>query len=551
MKLVLKLCLFLCVAFAAGQVVAKPPRLVVVISVDQYCQEYFERFHDTLRANEGFYALMLQRGAIYNNAHHAHAFTITAPGHAVQLTGAYPQQHGIIGNEWYDRATKKQMYCVTDKTCTTIGVAEGDGPCSPRNLQATTVGDMLKLSTNKKGKVIGVSLKDRAAILMTGQLADAAYWFEEKEGNWATSSYYRNDLPGYIRQINEGRFADRYAEAEWKLLHSEGQYHPEVPDDYAAENPPKGLGRAFPHKLPPAGKALYEQLRVTPFGNEMTLAVAKDVLVHEQLGQDDIPDMLCINFSSNDYVGHAFGPHSLEVEDITYRTDRILREFVDFVEANVESCVFALTADHGVCPLPELLKEKGITRAGRDPLGGQSKVQAQLEPLLRSRLKLGEVEGKLVERVESNQLYLAKDHPALAGENFALAQEICYEWLVAQPAIHTAVTRDNLLLGRGGGAFNAAFVKTFHPERSGDLLWAYEPYYLCGGSGTTHGSPWRYDTHVPLMLYGPGIQQGLTLRRVSPAALAPTMAHVLSVDAPPLCVEEPLFEALQLSKPTP
>jgi hypothetical protein len=546
MPRLLSLALLLALATPAP---AAEPRLIVVVSVDQLCQEYFHRFSGNIRANDGIYAYAQANGAIYSNCHHAHAFTITAPGHAVQMTGAYPQQHGIIGNEWWDRDLKKPMYCVTDLKTTTIGAAVGDGPCSPRNLLVPTVGDVLKMATNKKAKVFGVSLKDRAAILMTGALADAAYWYEETEGVWATSSYYRKDLPGYIRAFNESKFADRYAGQEWTLSLDQAKYRHHTPDDFASETNPDKLGKTFPHKLEAtAGKPLWLQLRYTPFGNEMTLAVAKEVVINEQLGQDDIPDILCVNFSSNDYVGHAFGPHSLEVEDITYRTDRLLREFYQFLseQKGIGDFVMAITADHGICPLPEYIKEQGIRRAGRDPLGGEAKVKAQLEPLLRDKLKLKDVDEKqiLVERVESQQLFLARDHKALAGDNYAKAQRICRDWILENSAIHTAATREDLLLGRGGGEFNAALLKTFHARRSGDVLWIYEPYYLCGTTGTTHGSPWFYDTHVPMILIGPGIEHGLFTRRVSPAMLAPTVSHILGLDPPAACVEEPLREAL-------
>lgn len=523
------------------------PRLVVVVSVDQLCQEYFDRFSKNLHAQQGFYSLALEQGAIYTNCHHAHAFTLTGPGHAVQLTGCYPQQHGIIANEWYDRETKGKMYCVQDKKSTTIGAVQGDGPCSPRNLLVPTVGDHLKLA-HKDAKVFGVALKDRAAILMTGQSADAAYWYEETEGVWVTSSYYRNDLPGYVRAFNENNYLKRFAEQSWKLLLNEASYQHHTPDDFAAETMPDGLSRTFPHKLAASGKPLYLQLRYTPFGNDMTLDVAKEVLVSEGLGQDDVPDLLCVNLSSNDYVGHAFGPHSLEVEDMTYRTDLQLKAFWDFLKQHVDDgrVVMALTADHGVCPLPEYLKTRGIRHTGRDPLGGEAKVKAQLEPLLRKELALDEVEGALVERVESNQIYLAKDHAAFAGDRYARAQQVVRDWLRKQEAIHQVATRDELLAGQGGGGLHDALAKTFHAARSGDVLWVYEPFYLCGGKGTTHGSPWRYDTHVPLMLLGEPIEKGQFARRVSPAALAATVAQLLQIDAPAAAVEEPLHEALGL-----
>ncbi len=382
------------------------------------------------------------------------------------MTGAHPNMHGIIGNMWFDRASGKNLYCVADPDETTIGATDIQGPCSPKNLLATTVGDMLKLATDKQGRVFGVALKDRAAILMTGRLADAAYWFEEKEGVWVTSSYYRknNDLPGYIRAFNTNRYADRFAGQEWKLLYDEAVYQHDEPDDYKFENPPSELGRTFPHKLATsAGQTLYGQVRATPMGNEMTFDVAREVITHEHLGEDAVPDLLCINLSSNDYAGHAYGPNSLEVEDITYRTDLQLREFHDWVakQLNHRDFVFIVTSDHGVCPLPELMKEKGLI-AGRDPLGSDSDIAGKIEALLRGKLALEEMPvSKLVQFVEPNQIYL--DHGTLEGEELRAARVLVRDWLMAQPGIFCAATYDELMTGRVGGPFADSLLEIVPP----------------------------------------------------------------------------------------
>lgn len=522
---------------------AEPAKLVVVVSVDQLCQEYFQRFEGNL-TDDGFYRLVQRSGANYVNCHHAHAFTLTGPGHATQLSGTHPSLHGIIGNDWFDRATGKKLYCVSDPDVTTIGAIETQGPCSPKNLLATTVGDMLKVKTHKEGKVIGVALKDRAAILMTGRTADAAYWFEEGEGVWVTSSYYRDDLPGYIRAFNSPRYADKFAEREWKLLYDSKRYQHHTADDFAAENPPSGFGRAFPHKLAAGGKELFGQLRVSPFGNEMTFDVAREVVTHEQLGQDDVPDLLCINLSSNDYIGHAYGPHSLEVEDVTYRTDLQLRAFYDWLGEHLKhpNFVLIITADHGVCPLPEFMEKQGLV-AGRNPLGATSKVYGEMEALLRAKLSLEEKPKEaLVQYVEPNQVYL--QHAQLEGEQLRAARVLLRDWLLKQPGIYCAATYDELATGSVNGPLRDALLKTFHPQRSGDVLWIYDPYFICGDKGTTHGSPWGYDTHVPMLLVGAGIKAGQYHRRVSPANIGPTLAELFGIDPPPSCFEQPLDEAL-------
>ena len=314
---------------------AEEPRLIVVISVDQFCADYLIRFQDNFSTNpkESLFRTILQNGAWFPNCHHSHAFTYTAPGHAVQLTGAYPSTHGVIENDWFDRESGKSRYCVSDPTVEVIGLAS-QKPMSPRVLLVDTVGDALKLATNGKAKVIGVAIKDRAAILLSGHRADAAYWLEKNQ--WVTSSYYRKDLPGYLRILNEGKAIDQYRGKTWELLLPREKYHNQGEDDNEFENPPTGFTAAFPHALVKDGELtpekFGEQVLVSPFGNDYTLLAAREIIDNEKLGADNIPDLLAINFSSNDYVGHAFGPLSFEVEDMTYRTDRQLAAFTQFLD---------------------------------------------------------------------------------------------------------------------------------------------------------------------------------------------------------------------------
>ena len=539
------------------------PRLLVVVSVDQLCQDYLIRFQDNFPdARESLFRAVLDQGAWYPNCHHAHAFTVTAPGHAVQMTGAYPCTNGVVGNDWFDRATGKSRYCVSDPTVEIVGLIEGK-PMSPRVLLVDTVGDRLKLATNGEAKVIGVAIKDRAAILMSGHRADAAYWLEKNQ--WVTSTYYRRDLPGYLRNLNEGAAIDHYRGATWELLLPREKYHNQGPDDNEHENPPAGFMTTFPHAMAKVGEltpdAFGDQVLFSPFGNDYTLLAAREIIVHEELGVDQVPDLLTINFSSNDYVGHAFGPLSYEVEDMTYRTDRQLAEFVKFLDDKVGKGLWtlALTADHGVAPIPEMVaKQSGQGEqslpAKRNPLGDLKTVRELLDSLVRKELKIkdpseGEAKAKVILELEANQVYLNHDHPDL-GSRMADAQRLIRDWLLAQPYVAAAATRDELL---GGG--NARLLEqlrlSFHPGRSGDVLFVYTPYSIPGSSstgkpkGTTHGSPWHYDTHVPLLLIGQGIAPGCYDRRVSPGFLAPTASRLLGIDSPGGCVEEPLQESLQ------
>jgi len=522
------------------------PRLIVVMSVDQLCQDYLIRFRDNFAADGGFRRVE-REGAAYSQCNHRHAFTVTAPGHAVQLTGAYPNVHGIVGNNWFDRAAGKDVYCCDDPSGKLIGFPDAK-PVSPRNLLVETVGDVMKLATNRRSKVLGVAIKDRVAMLMAGHNADGAYWLEDNV--WTTSAYYRSDVPGYLRVLNEPLCTERFRGQAWELALPKDKYHNSGPDKNTWENPPKGFTSEFPHKLPLAGQLTpleFGDLAViSPFGNEITLNAAQAIVLGEQLGQDETPDLLCINLSSNDFVGHAFGPNSLEVEDMTYRTDRQLGEFLRWLDETVGAgkWTFALTADHGVAPIVEYAQQFQLP-AKRNPLGKAEEVKAMLEAQLRERLGPTTGDKPLVQKVEDYQIFLQENNPLLGKEDsFVADQAIVRDWLLAQANVVAAFTRDELV-NTGTGKLFEQVQRTFHPRRSGDVLFVLAPYCVPGAKGTTHGSPWHYDTHVPLLLVGCGIQRGQFNSDVSPAALAATVAELAGVDHPSACVEPPLREALK------
>jgi predicted AlkP superfamily pyrophosphatase or phosphodiesterase len=559
---------FLIAPSSQTQAQTKPPRLLVVISVDQFCQDYLIRFQDNFPTGPGesFFLQVLNHGAWFPNCHHKHAFTITAPGHACQLTGTYPAYHGIIGNNWYDRATGKSRYCVSDPTVEVVGIPTGK-PMSPRSLMTDTVGDRLKLAS-PSSKVFGISIKDRAAILMSGHRADGAFWMEKNQ--WVTSTYYRRDLPGYLRNINEGKVIEQFRGKTWDLLLPKEKYHNSLfPDDNPHENPPSGWTAAFPHQLAKPGELTPDKfgdhVLFSPYGNDFTLMVAREIIENERLGVDDVPDLLTINFASNDYVGHAFGPQSYEVEDMTYRTDRQLAAFVKFLDEQVGpgNWTLALTADHGVAPIPELaalqtaVGEQALP-AKRNPLGDINVVRETLEALVRKELQVKELQEPNVKNViidmDSSQVYLNYNHPNLESHHLAQARKLIQEWLSRQPYVAAAATREDLL-GGGDHRLLGQIRLSFNPARSGDVLFCFVPYSIPGApganprpKGTTHGSPYHYDTHVPMLLLGSGIAPGKYERRISPAFLAPTASRLLGVDSPGGCQEEPLVEALTPAK---
>jgi predicted AlkP superfamily pyrophosphatase or phosphodiesterase len=529
-----------------GVALADKPRLVIAMSADQLCQEYLVRFRDNFAADGGF-TRVFREGAEFANCNHRHAFTVTAPGHTVQLTGTYPNEHGIVGNNWFDRATGKDVYCCDDPSVQLLGLPNAKG-VSPRKLLVETVGDVLKLSTTGKSKVFGVAIKDRVAMLMAGHNADAAYFLEDNL--WTTSTYYRQDLPAYLRVLNEPQCTEKFRGQAWELLLPKDKYHNQGPDKNAWENPPKGFTSEFPHSLPGPGMLTPLQFGdlavISPFGNEVTLEAARNIISGEELGKDEHADILCINLSSTDFVGHAFGPHSLEVEDMCYRTDRQLGEFFRWLDDNVGrgKWSFALTADHGVAPIVEYAQQMRLP-AKRSPLGKADAVKAKLEAALRAGLSAGKDASKkpLVQKVEDYQIFLQADHELLSGNQFAAAQLIVRDWLLAQSDVVAAYPREELVKTGEGKLFEQV-QRTFHPRRSGDVLFVLAPYCVPGVRGTTHGSPWHYDTHVPLLLLGCGVKPGHFDREVSPAAIASTVAELLKIDYPSANAERPVAEAL-------
>jgi predicted AlkP superfamily pyrophosphatase or phosphodiesterase len=532
------------------------PSMVVVVSVDQLAYEYLERFQAGF-SDQGLFRRCEHGGAWFTNCHHRHGVTTTGPGHSVQLTGAYPDTNGIVDNGWVDRASGKEVYCVADPHAKLVGQQAGDEPVSPRNLITDTLGDRLKILTDGRSKVFTVSLKDRAAILLAGHAADGAFWLS-RAGHWITSDAYRTDVPSYLRSSSPAGPGARFSGKTWDLLYERSRYqHPQKEDSFG-EGPPGGMKADFPHTLAEAGtKNFLRQLEVSPFGTELTLEAARLIVADEDLGKDDFPDVLGINLASNDYVGHCFGPESLEVEDMTYRTDRLLGEFVDFVNERLAGrpWIFVLTADHGVAPIPERVARRKIP-AKRNALVLDSRNQfgsahQMLEAYLRDRLGIGEEKPGLVMAVIESQIYLRADHPALTGDNFQRAQRLTRDWLLSQSNVAAAVTREQILSGGATGQLEAALRRSFHPRRSGDVLFCLEPFDIEGSTTATHGSPWDYDTHVPLLLLklggalgGDQTPHGRFNRRVSPAMIAPTLAALLHVPPPGGCLEQAIPELL-------
>jgi predicted AlkP superfamily pyrophosphatase or phosphodiesterase len=549
-------------ATAAG---GERPHLVVLISIDQFRGDYLTRFTDLFLPPEsgakvGGFRWLMERGAYFADAHHDHFPLYTAPGHSVLLTGAPPYESGIVGNAWYDRALGRRRYCVEDPASPLVGTlapppnspaapgttasptaatpASAARPgISPATLRVDTVGDELKMATGGRAKVWGLAFKDRAAVLMAGHLADGVLWFDDETGAWITSRYYRPDgtLPDWVARYNDGHHAAAWFGKEWGLS---------VPASALARlwtptgryaGPLASLGAAFPHSVTGGasqpGKSYYAAFTSTPFGNDFTLATARELIEHEHLGRHDTPDLLAINLTSNDYVGHAFGPDSPEVLDVTVRTDRQLADFFNFLgqtlPGGLRHVTVAVTADHGVAPLP------GAARDAHLPAGIFD--DADLAAAAERGLDAAYGPGPWVKALVEAYLYL--DLAALDAHKIprAAAEETAAAALAAQPGIYAAYPRSRVLEGRLPHTEIAARIeRSFHPGNAGEVVLVPDPFWMSAGKllGTTHGSPYTYDTYVPLLLGGAGIRPGRFTGRVSTLDLAPTLANLLGILAP-------------------
>ncbi len=520
-----------------------PVKLVVGIVIDQFRYDYLQRFADQF--GEGGFRRLLNGGAVFTNANYIHTPTVTACGHATFMTGAPPAMTGIIGNEWYDRALGKTITSVSDDKgqFKTLGGKEGTRAAAPHKLLGTTLGDELRLSTQGQAKVIGISSKDRSAILPAGKRPNAAYWFDLSSGTYVSSTYYFNELPAWVKQFNQEENCSKYFGAKWDHLLPVAAYQRSAPDDAVYEQKAR-FGYKFPYTLnggeDKPGARFYAQFDASPFANEQLAALAKAAIENEALGADDITDLLTVSFSANDLIGHTYGPYSHEVQDITLRTDRLLAEFFNYLDKKIgaQNYVIALTADHGVAPAPEQVKELGY--GGRlDNKTAQDAIQTALSQ------RFGE--EKWVLYFNYGNVYF--DEAAIARRKLTVAEveAVAQAALLNLPGIAECLTYTQLRQGRvPANAIGKSVAQGFHRQRNGNLVIVPEPFFFFGeASLTTHGTPYSYDTHVPVIFYGAGIAPGQYHNASSPADIAPTLASLLKVQPPSNSIGRVLGEALK------
>jgi predicted AlkP superfamily pyrophosphatase or phosphodiesterase len=505
-----------------------PPeiRLVLLIAVDQFRYDYLTRFRGDF---SGGLKRLLTEGAVFTDANLEHYPTVTAIGHATMLTGATPSVSGIIGNDWFDRETGTQVQSITDTTVKPIGAPDA-AAASPRRLLVSTLGDELKLASGApKGsgaapRVIGMSLKDRSAVMPAGRAADAAYWLDTKSGAFVSSTYYMPDAPAWVKAYNDRHLADTHLGREWTPL---------SPPAVSLKQLPKERGTPF-----------YEAVFGSPFGNELLLEFATNALTHERMGQRGVTDLMSVSFSSNDSVGHTYGPESPQVRDITIRTDRVIGQLLDRVDKAVglQHTLIALTADHGVAPLPEDL-------AARSMPGGRM-ANKELFGAIQKGLEAKYGPGEWLASTAGSSPYLNYALIAEMKLNPEEVRRVAAEAALAVPHVTRVYTRDQLLRGDvGDDRIGRRVVRGFNVQRSGDLEIILEPFWMRAASGTTHGTPYNYDAHIPLVIMGPPIKAGVYSDPVALNDLAPTLATILNVQTPSGSSGRVLTEAIKPPAP--
>ncbi|MCB1692718.1 MAG: alkaline phosphatase family protein [Pseudomonadales bacterium] len=520
--------LFLITVTVACIAQAEPPRLVVQVTVDQLRGDLLNRYRDHFidkRGEQGFIRFY-EKGTRYTNAHFRHANTVTGAGHATLATGALPSQHGIAANDWYDVVTHHEVSCAEDPATTLIG-ASGTG-ASPAMLTASTFSDELSMATGGQAKVYSVSIKDRGAVFTGGHLGKS-FWLNKSSGNMVTSSYYYDAAPAFLSAFNDSGLKDKWVGEAWGLVLPPGEYHNDAVNQ-PFQSRPHGFEAGFPHRMPAqAGADYYGLLSYTPFGDQLLAAFAKQLVESTDMGADDVTDYLAISFSTNDYIGHNFGPYSLEAEDNLVRLDRTLADLFAFLDKRIgmKHVLVVISADHGVDAIPEYKKLKGMPAVREDLRPAIASVAASLA-------KLYGTDARLIEHVGGSGIYLSEDAIAKAGlDKAAVARETAR--LVSQiPGVALAMTGAELT-GRdlSYDPIKLKLQHAFVPGRSGDVMIVLEPSTLVSPRpAASHGTPWNYDTYVPLYFTGWKVKTGAISRRVSPEDIAVTLSSVLGIDSP-------------------
>lgn len=515
------------------------PRLVVGIVIDQMRYDYLYRFYN--KYGEDGFKRMFREGFNCRNHHYHYGNTSTGAGHASIYTGSAPAIHGILGNDWYVPAVNKKINCVDDSTVTGVGAADAaSGMQSPKNLMVTTMTDQLRIANNFRSKTVSIALKDRSSILPGGHSANHAYWYDGDSGNWMTSTYYRKELPAWVQAFNAQKLPAKYLAQGWQTLLPLNQYTESSADDQAYEEKlPDNEKAVFPHKLTPPTGNDFDRIGATPWGNTFTKDMAIAALKGENLGKGAFTDFLALSFSAPDGVGHRFGPNSVEQEDLYLRLDRELAELFNFLDTwtgKGQYTVF-LTADHGVMDVPEFLAQNKIPAERYNTNAVHKGITDAITA------EFGE---NFIKAFSLRQIYLDKKRMKAKGVTIDQVQEVIREKIAVFPEVSDVLNLGKLSTESIPDYQKPLYLNQYNRKRSGDLLIVFQPGWIGRAHvGTTHGTPYNYDTHVPFVLFGWGVTQGETLQRTHISDIAPTISALLHILPPSGSIGNVVEQALK------
>jgi len=527
---------------AQKQTTASKPKLVVGIVVDQMRWDYVNKFKPFFKTQNGFLHF-INEGATCDNTLIPYVPTVTACGHACAYTGSVPALHGIAGNIWYDNVKQKQVYCVEDASVQTVGSSNNAaGQMSPLNLWTTTIGDELKLATNFKSKVIGVSLKDRGAIIPAGHAADAAYWYDSKSGNFISSTYYAPALPSWLTKYNNEHHVDSLYKKGWNLSLANAVYEANCDgDENAYESTPFGKEtKHFPYDFNAFIGKDYGKVATTPYGNNLVIDIAKQALINEKMGTDNVTDLLAVSFSSPDYIGHSFGPNSWETMDGYVKLDEILADFFSFLDKQVGKGNYTvfLTADHAVANIPAFAKKHNLP--------GESYDDGAVKSDIITCLNANKLDPKLISFVGEYNIYY--NHPlmdSLHVSNESLTNLVT-NYLEKKPQVLQVIESRKAAIAPLPQMAREKIVNGYNAQRGGDLVLLTKSGVVDGSpTGTNHGVLYNYDAHIPFLLVGNGIKQGAINTPTYMTDIAPTITTLLGIQMPSGSIGKPVLEVLK------
>jgi len=518
------------------------PKLVVGITVDQMRYDFLIRYWDDY--SEGGFKRLVNQGFTFRNHHFSYSPTYTAPGHASIFTGTTPLIHGIIANDWYDKALGRMIYNCYDSTVFSVGGVGYPGQMSPKNLMSSTIGDELKLFSNNRSKVIGISMKDRGAILPAGHHPDGAYWFDGKDnGKFITSTFYKRSLPQWVIDFNANKLPDFYLSQGWSLLKDVATYDESMQDNNPYESPFNGTLRpVFPYNLDSlrASNGNFDLIKATPHGNALSVDFAIASIVNEGLGLDNYTDLLALSFSSTDFVGHQFGPHARETQDVYLRLDLEIARLLKYLdsEIGIGNYTVFLTADHGGAPVPSLVNDQGWP----NDYFNSAALIAELDSLIESKYGL---DGAIL-NYSNEQIFLNEELIALNGLDLNKIEEELAKKAMSYKGVLAALSSGQVLTGNFNDSPLARIQAGFRPNLSGNVMLLFEPGWMeYGRTGTTHGMAYSYDTHVPLLFFGAKIKHGESYAPSRIRDIAPTVSALIQIPFPSGCTGTPLTQVLE------